>query len=78
MSSIIIDSKKAEALVQILYSDSNEQEDILNQFNGDILKKYNVSIESYQASIEYYKDNPKEMDKLITSIKLKRAKTNVD
>lgn len=78
MASIIIDSKKAEALVQTSYPDSSEQVEILKQFNEDILKKHKVTKDSYQQSLDYYKNNPKEMNKLIDCLKHKKPNTNVD
>lgn len=78
MVSIIIDSKKAEALVQISYSESENKENILKQFNSDILKKYNVTNQEYNQSLEYYMNNPKQMDKLIDCLKHKNINTNAD
>lgn len=78
MSSIIIDSKKAEALVQISYAESDEKENILKKFSEDILEKYNVTQEMYNLSLDYYIDNPKEMDELINYLKHKNTKANVD
>ncbi len=74
MASIIMDSKKAEAFVQTSYPDNNGQEEFLQQFNADILKKHNVSLEFYQSSLDFYKSNPKEMEKLVNCLKHKRAK----
>lgn len=78
MSSIIIDSKKAEALVQISYAESDEKENILKKFSEDILEKYNVTQEMYNLSLDYYIDNPKEMDELINYLKHKNTEANVD
>lgn len=74
MASIIIDLKKVEAFVQSSYPDNNEQGELMQQFNVDVLKKHNVSLEFYQSSLDFYKANPKEMDKLISCLKHKRAK----
>lgn len=78
MSSIIIDSKKAEALVQISYAESDEKENILKKFSEDILEKYNVTQEMYNLSLDYYINNPKEMDELINYLKHKNTEANVD
>ncbi len=78
MASIILDSKKAEVLIESAYSESNNKESILQQFNSDILKKYNVTKETYDLSLKYYMNNPKEMDKLITSLKHKNNNSNVN
>lgn len=78
MSSIIIDSKKAETLVQISYAESDEKENILKKFSEDILEKYNVTQEMYNLSLDYYIDNPKEMDELINYLKHKNTEANVD
>lgn len=78
MASIIIDSKKAEVLVQICFAESNEQKNIVEQFNGDILKKYNISAEDYELSLEYYKNNPEAMEELIECLKNKNPEANVD
>ncbi len=78
MSSIVLDSKKAEVLIESAYSESNNKEIILQQFNSDILKKYNVTKETYDLSLKYYMNNPKEMDKLINSLKHKNKNSNVN
>lgn len=78
MASIIIDSKKAEVLVQSAYNDVAEKENILKQFNSDILEKYNVTIQMYNQSLEYYMNNPQQMRKLIDCLKEKNIKVNVD
>lgn len=78
MSSIIIDSKKAEALVQISYAESDEKENILKKFSEDILEKYNVTQEMYNLSLDYYINNPKEMEELINYLKHKNTEANVD
>jgi hypothetical protein len=73
-----LDSKKAEVLIESAYSESNNKEIILQQFNNDILKKYNVTKETYDLSLKYYMNNPKEMDKLINSLKHKNKNSNVN
>ncbi len=78
MGSIIIDSKKAEALIQISYTYSDEKENILKKFNEDILEKYNVTQEMYNLSLDYYINNPKEMEELINYLKHKNTEANVD
>lgn len=78
MASIIIDSKKAEVLVQSAYNDVAEKENILKQFNSDILEKYNVTIQMYNQSLKYYMNNPQQMRKLIDCLKEKNIKVNVD
>lgn len=78
MASIIIDSKKAEVLVQSVYSDVADKENILKQFNSDILEKYNITNQDYNESLEYYMNNPKQMSELVDCLKQKNAKLNVD
>ncbi len=78
MASIIIDSKKAEVLVQSAYSEVSDKENVLKQFNNDILEKYNVTIQTYNKSLEYYMNNPKQMSELVDCLKQKNAKLNVD
>ena len=78
MGSIIIDSKKAETLIQISYTYSDEKENILKKFNEDILEKYNVTQEMYNLSLDYYINNPEEMEELINYLKHKNTEANVD
>ena len=78
MASIIIDSKKAEVLVQSAYSEDANKENILKQFNSDILEKYNITTQEYNKSLEYYMNNPKQMSELVDCLKQKNAKLNVD
>ncbi len=78
MVSIIIDSKKAEVLVQSVYSEDADKENILKQFNNDILEKYNVTSQAYNESLDYYMNNPKQMSKLVDCLKQKNIKLNVD
>ena len=77
MASIIIDSKKAEVLVQSVYSDVADKESILKQFNSDILEQYNIATQDYNESLEYYMNNPKQMSELVDCLKHKNAKLNV-
>ena len=50
----------------------------LKKFNEDILEKYNVTQEMYNLSLDYYINNPKEMEELINYLKHKNTEANVD
>ena len=56
----------------------NVENNILKKFNEDILEKYNVTQEMYNLSLDYYINNPKEMEELINYLKHKNTEANVD
>ena len=66
---IVADIQKSQSLANIKADTSIEIRNIrLENYNIDILKKYNVSKERYNKSVEYYSTKPEELNKLMDEV----------
>lgn len=72
LAEIIADVQKAQAMVNLKQDSNMTVRNLrLKDYNEDILKKYNVSEEKYNKSIDYYGSNQKEFSILLDMVSKK-------